>query len=61
MKRRYFLYSVGCGLSSVGVSSGLLLTGFSENAPVVNSAGKIKRFGDGRDWFFEKRYGLFIH
>lgn len=23
--------------------------------------GKLKRFGDGRDWFFEKRYGLFIH
>jgi alpha-L-fucosidase len=21
----------------------------------------IKRFGDGRDWFFEKRFGLFIH
>jgi alpha-L-fucosidase len=22
---------------------------------------EIKRFGDGRDWFFEKRYGMFIH
>jgi len=22
---------------------------------------KIKRFGDSRDWFFEKRYGLFVH
>ena len=22
---------------------------------------KIKRFGDGRDWFFEKRYGMFVH
>ena len=21
----------------------------------------IKRFGDGRDWFFEKRFGIFIH
>jgi alpha-L-fucosidase len=21
----------------------------------------IKQFGDGRDWFFEKRFGLFIH
>ncbi len=20
-----------------------------------------KRFGDGRDWFFEKRYGMFVH
>ena len=22
---------------------------------------KVKRFGDGRDWFFEKRYGMFVH
>ena len=21
----------------------------------------IARFGDGRDWFFEKRYGMFVH
>ena len=21
----------------------------------------IPRFGDGRDWFFEKRFGLFVH
>lgn len=26
-----------------------------------NVSGKIKRFGDGRDWFFEKRYGMFVH
>ena len=24
-------------------------------------AGRIQRFGDGRDWFFAKRFGLFIH
>jgi alpha-L-fucosidase len=33
---------------------------------VINPAGpfrqeKLRRFGDNRDWFFEKRYGLFIH
>lgn len=22
---------------------------------------QIKRFGDGRDWFFEKRFGMFVH
>ena len=22
---------------------------------------EIKRFGDGRDWFFENRYGMFVH
>ena len=30
------------------------------NIPEKNSDG-IKRFGDGRDWFFENRYGMFVH
>ena len=21
----------------------------------------IKRFGDGRDWFFKQRFGMFVH
>ena len=21
----------------------------------------MQRFGDGRDWFFERRFGLFVH
>jgi len=21
----------------------------------------IPRFGDGRDWFFDRRYGMFVH
>jgi alpha-L-fucosidase len=25
------------------------------------STNQIPRFGDGRDWFFEKRYGMFVH
>jgi alpha-L-fucosidase len=31
------------------------------SAPVFSSTEKVKRFGDGRDWFFEKRYGMFVH
>lgn len=30
------------------------------NIPEKKSGG-IKRFGDGRDWFFENRYGMFVH
>jgi len=30
------------------------------NIPEKKSDG-IKRFGDGRDWFFENRYGMFVH
>jgi alpha-L-fucosidase len=28
------------------------------NASIIE---KVKKFGDERDWFFEKRYGMFIH
>ncbi len=32
------------------------------DSPVPQGASSgIKRFGDGRDWFFERRYGMFIH
>lgn len=31
------------------------------NPPLQQSSGRIKRFGDDRDWFFEKRYGMFVH
>ena len=26
-----------------------------------SSSSAIERFGDGRDWFFKKRFGLFVH
>ncbi len=29
--------------------------------PMAAAQSKIKRFGDGRDWFFEKRFGMFVH
>jgi hypothetical protein len=36
-------------------------TGSPENQDFVPLAEKVKRFGDERDWFFEKRYGMFVH
>jgi alpha-L-fucosidase len=27
----------------------------------VNNSAGLKRFGDGRDWFFDNRYGMFVH
>ena len=33
---------------------------FAPNDAVKNPDG-IRRFGDGRDWFFENRYGMFVH
>jgi alpha-L-fucosidase len=32
----------------------------TSNQLITNTQG-IPRFGDGRDWFFEKRYGMFVH
>lgn len=29
--------------------------------PTAKTPERIKRFGDGRDWFFKNRYGLFVH
>ena len=51
------------------MSSGALLKrpAFSQNIPLPDSkpedfsASGIQRFGDDRDWFFEKRFGLFVH
>lgn len=44
--------------AEVGTSTGQ--TGSSAGAPAVRAGGQF-RFGDGRDWFFEKRFGMFVH
>lgn len=31
------------------------------NYPIPSKTNNIKRFGDGRDWFFKKRFGMFVH
>ena len=32
-----------------------------EGIQVISEKKQIPRFGDGRDWFFERRYGMFVH
>ncbi len=60
MKRRELIKSASI------LAAAPLLNPFSEfaisrqNNP-QNAFGRIKRFGDDRDWFFEKRYGMFVH
>ncbi len=51
MNRRRFLQT-GTALAAAGV----MLPWIGRGDP-----GPMRRFGDGRDWFFEKRFGLFIH
>ncbi len=62
MKRREFLQTVGGGVVAAGMVPALLAA-----APAARKEDKtatvkpIPRFGDGRDWFFQKRFGMFVH
>lgn len=60
MTRRHFIQSVTTlpALAALPASSGA-----AETAPArgARRPGPLPRFGDGRDWFFEKRFGLFVH
>ena len=65
MKRRELLKSAGV-LASIpffGQWTGATPASFGNmfsNMP-DNKLYHIPRFGDGRDWFFERRYGMFVH
>lgn len=49
MRRRRFIGSLGA-LAAAGLAP-----------PAAQGAPPAFRFGDARDWFFKKRYGLFVH
>ena len=55
MKRRELLKS------SAVLSAASLLGSWTDGISVSENVQKIPRFGDGRDWFFEKRFGMFVH
>lgn len=61
MKRRDLLKSAGLIAATPLLSS--WTNGFSEiqNVELKTASNQITRFGDGRDWFFESRYGMFVH
>ncbi len=60
MKRRDLLKSAGLIAATPLLS---WTNGFPEIQNVESKAAsnQITRFGDGRDWFFESRYGMFVH
>jgi hypothetical protein len=60
MNRRNFLQVVGSAAAASAISGGQ-----ASAAPTTTAAQApwkpVPRFGDGRDWIFEKRFGLFVH
>jgi alpha-L-fucosidase len=61
MKRRNFLQTLAYSSLAAGAVSVIPNHARSANGFTKNRAAKPHRFGDGRDWFFEKRFGLFVH
>jgi len=70
VNRRSFLASTGTLLAASGFMPGLLAADAPASAPGGPTHGDAQasgvpklapRFGDGRDWWFEKRFGLFVH
>ena len=63
MKRRHLFKSALAGsaaavMSPLAVAAKPAAAGAGGEKP---AAGRVPRFGDGRDWFFEKRFGMFVH
>lgn len=60
MKRRDLIKSASVIAAAPFLSSWANAISFPGNSsPIVTN--QIPRFGDGRDWFFERRYGMFVH
>lgn len=61
MKRRNFLHTITYSSLGAGIASSYPVSAFADKTVEINQAANLKRFGDGRDWFLEKRFGLFVH
>jgi alpha-L-fucosidase len=64
MKRRDLLKTAAAFAATPIFSPFVNAISLTENSTSIDPEKKspgIARFGDGRDWFFEKRYGMFVH
>ena len=62
MNRRSFLSSTGTLLAASGMMPHLWAAADpGSGAPASGLRPAAPRFGDGRDWWFEKRFGMFVH
>jgi alpha-L-fucosidase len=65
MHRRTFVQAL-TGLTAATTLPGLSTYSAAAPSPAAETPDRpanqsIPRFGDGRDWFFEKRFGMFVH
>ncbi len=58
MNRRDFVQIVAASMAVAAVGKSARA---QTDTPVAKTVGKVKRFGDGRDWFFDARFGMFVH
>jgi alpha-L-fucosidase len=61
MKRRELIKSASLLATAPFFSSWANRFSITDNFAQHTAQNQIERFGDGRDWFFEKRYGMFVH
>ena len=61
MERRNFLITLAGGTASAYSGLPIPATAFCADGPEKSPKATVFRFGDDRDWFFEKRFGMFIH
>ena len=60
MNRRAFLQTMATAAAATALPA-MGTAAASESKPTPANRPKAFRFGDGRDWFFEKRFGMFVH
>ena len=61
MNRRHFLQTVTTLAAASAWPETAVFAAEKTSSPSAPRAKSIPRFGDGRDWFFENRFGMFVH
>ena len=63
MERRQFIQLMAGGALAAGLNprAGRSAGSAGDARVAPTDPRRPRRFGDGRDWFFEKRFGMFVH
>src|SRR5436190_22553270 len=66
MNRRHFLQAAGAIAAIGAIPSFRTRPAAAAGDPITEATTRpgrklVRRFGDGRDWFFQNRFGMFVH